>query len=502
MKLELSAFLKDLILQTRHYPPIVTNTSLKAKEIQAMMAAPCQISALWFKNETKVDIQAFLITHNPKYKDLEISVIGPLFIESNESYNTIEQRLTTIDLFRFVGADTDISKLKSEWVKILRNLVSNLSLQLAIPSEIKFKFYLGKLIGDLHYFSCIRKLQARKVSSPLAKFEKYIQLMEYHENFYHTSKETDVKYTIGWSLGFPIWINNFPQITFSDRIQGESIKKFISCEIETSYRNRVLQIDTDGYCRLSLYEEIPLKNKEMGKEILKDINDLLMIFLINEFFMPQISHEDLSLWKTGKKTVGDSIKRPKILNFDDLMRVSYPKIVKTFRQKYCDEVDFSKLVEVPKKTIESIIKKADTINRYPKLYSILHTLQKAYTFLETKETNMAYILSWSIIEQFICQVWHKEKEKREISSETSNIIKKVKDKNSVGDKLHDLEVWGLITKKGFKKLKKIAQSRNKFLHELKPINSHLLKEIFNFACDVAQNLFNKRIELEFDIENE
>ena len=156
-KLELSAFLKDLILQTRQYTPITTNQSQKAKEIQAMMVAPCQISALWFKNAKNIDFQAFLITHNPKYKDLEINIIGPIIIESNESYNTIEQRLTKNHLFRFVGKETDISNLKSEWVKILRSLVSNLSLYFNIPSEIKFKFYLGKFHDNFQYFSCIRK---------------------------------------------------------------------------------------------------------------------------------------------------------------------------------------------------------------------------------------------------------------------------------------------------------------------------------------------------------
>lgn len=72
----------------------------------------------------------------------------------------------------------------------------------------------------------------------------------------------------------------------------------------------------------------------------------------------------------------------------------------------------------------------------------------------------------------------------------------------MGEKIHDLEVWGVLSKEKAKRLKKISRSRNKFLHELEPVDTQLLKETFYVAFEAAQIQFNKIIGLEFDIDIE
>lgn len=485
--MELNSFLKDLILEARQDTIIQNKNSTEAKEIQAMFAKPSQITCLWFKNLNKIDVQAFYITHNPNMKDLEIYIIGPLQLNSNQKYNLFEKYLTKEELFRWVDFQDDFEHYLKDFIDILRKLKFNF-IHYELNENKQYSFNYGKLKHNIFFMSSIKKLHSRKITTPLSRLKKYIKRSEDFREMDPPPIESDIEYYVGWQIDLDMWIGPKLQYDLNDRIEGKQIKDFIKCEINTTYRNQKLEIDSDGYCRLYFGEKKPTKSQK--NQIIQNINDLLAIFLINEYDLPQIPLEDISLWTLSNKKYPPTQNKAYMRPINSFMNYPYPEEVKEFRHQYCDEVDFSKHYFISKEKILEMINSANIINKDTELHTMIKLLQESYTYFDEKRYSTSYILSWALIEQFICQIW---KDELESSQQSNNFELESYAENTVGisEKIHDLKIWGKITKEQEKKLKKIVRSRNKFLHELTPVKRDLANEVFYGALMGIQSKIKK-----------
>ena len=335
----------------------------------------------------------------------------------------------------------------------------------------------------------LKKLQDRNITSPLLKINRYVNIMERGREMHPPPIESNIEYCVGWQIDLDMWIGPKLQYDFNDRIEGKQIKDFIQCEINTTYRDHKLEIDSDGYCRLYFGEKKPIKSQK--NQIIQNINDLLAFFLINEYYLPQITLENITVWKHSNKKYPPSKNEACLGSFNRFMNYPYPDEVKDFRHQYCDEVDFSKHYFISKEKIMEMINSANLIDQNPEFYTMVKLLQESYTYFDEKRYSTSYILSWSHLEQFICQIWMDELESSkksnnfELESYAENTIR-------ISDKIHDLKLWGKITKEQEKVLKKIVRSRNKFLQKLTPVKRDLANEVFYAALIGIQSKNKKR----------
>jgi hypothetical protein len=487
---EINAYLKKLILEARKDPGLQKINSAFAKNIKAMFEKPCQITGLWFNYQNKVDIQAFYITHNPQHMDLETYIIGPLHLNPNQKYNPFEKYFTKKNLFRYVDFQYNIDHYVNDFIGVLRKLeISNYFYTLKEYEHFIFNY--GWLKNNIFFMTSIKKLQDRKISSPLSKFKEHIQIREEYREIDPPPMESNIDHFLGWQIDLDMWIGPKLQYDFNDRIEGNLIENFIQCEIKTTYSNQKLEIDSDGYCRLYFGKKKPTLSQQY--QIIPKINDLLAIFLINEYYLPQISIEDIYPGKKRIKINKDIQNKTTMRAFDNLIKYYYPLDVKDFREEYCYEVDFSKFHFISKEKIHEMIYSANLIKQHPKLYSMITLLQESFTNLRKKNYNTSYILSMALLEQFICQIWKDELEKLKQANTIENEAYKIKKKKfSITEKIGDLLSWGRITKEQEKVLKKIVRFRNKFLHELKPVNRDLTREVFYTALKGIKSEFKKR----------
>ena len=168
----------------------------------------------------------------------------------------------------------------------------------------------------------------------------------------------------------------------------------------------------------------------------------------------------------------------------------YSKSEELFKKKY-EPVDlesfkrFRNIVSLDK-LINSIELAKNIINNQ-KLCNSLLLLINSYSNLLNGEINQSFILSWTILEQYLNYKWNMLLERREIRGERRKKLRGINYTASI--KTEMLNLLGYIPKEDLEILNKLRNKRNNLMHKIKQIS----KENAIISLKLAINYSNARI---------
>lgn len=446
---EYKKFLSDLIDSFRQEIGAFTN------RVAIDLQAPVQISLIWFKSE-KNDLQLFLINHNKYFEDKGIDIFGPYNMSEKSDFQNFKDILDKGHIFNYIGNIEDETTLRDRIVRMIRSknkILKEDPKYKIVSSGVFYKdcfyfFHNGDIfkrsLNDIMHYYQKEKSEDKKVNEMLKNLPPKYEMVPFFAGY----------------INPPVWVGDLPTLTIEEQIKGKRLSKFVKTIYKGEILDRKLILKNDGYLGISMkckVDEFP-EEKEIVSTI-KILNFLFSVFLLMGFRIKTVQASDFyyTTYLPEKDFLAETHR-------------DYSKSKELFDEKYkfLDLVSFkkSRIIVSLDKLIQSIDLAKKVINNL-KLFNSLLLLIHSHSNLLNGELNQSFILSWTVLEQYLYYKWDLFLDKKEISGKR---LKKLKGREYTASvKTEMLNLFGYITKEDFKILNDLRNKRNKFMHEIKEI---------------------------------
>lgn len=459
-------------------PTDIDNYNLR---ISSDLRAPLQISIFWLKSE-KNDLQIFLINHNKEISDKCIDIFGPYNTSKKDDMLNIEEIFNSGRIFEYIENKEDGYNLVNTLEQLIRNNIG------ILKEEPKNKIgNSGSFYKDCFYFIYNGNIFNSFVDQIISYFqhEKDIQ-----HQFYEISKNLPFEYKMVPFLGGyifpPIWFGDIPNLSIEDRLMGKNLIDFVkiihTCEIS----GRKIIIENDGYLGVSINNRIDgqFEEKELNDTI-KVLNFLFSVFLLNGINIKSVQGSEFvyTTYLPEKKILSVSYR-------------DYSKSKELHEARY-KTVDLEGFIKnrriIPFERLVKIVSTANNLIINEKIFDSLNVLIHSYTNLTKGEFNQSFILSWTIIEQYLNHLWASLLNNKEVSY---NRQKKLKGRDYTASiKTEILNLFGYIEDVEYHILNNLRKKRNDFMHEIVNISYDIAEKSLNLALKYSKARVN---DLEFE----
>ncbi len=438
---------------------------------------PIQITVLWLHSDIN-NLQFFLITHNSKFPDKLVSIFGPLHIYMNE-FKEIDEIIE--DIFKYLENNNDMESLNANLNSIIRENITILN-ENAKNQVIRYGLF------EHHYFYFL--FHGNIFQLPIIYI---LKVMLRHNNIHDETREIPWIYEYEVFLtGYinpPVWFGNVPNLTKKDKLVGKNLAYFVEIIYEGELSCRRLVIMNDGYIGIATKTQYgaPLEDKKLF-DTSKILNLFFSVFLITDIPIQTVHASDFNENSFNVDLKILSFSSQDSINTKHFHHLRYMPIdIENFEKE-------RKIVTI--ETLEEIITLASKLINDKKISSSLTILIHAYTNLTKGEFNQSFILSWTIIEQYLNSLWRSALSDKKISNRR---IKKLEGRDYTASiKLELLNLLGYINSEEYITFNKLRKKRNDFMHELLLISPLLAQEVLELAKNytklrVGEFLKNKSV---------
>ena len=453
----IDSWLKQLITKFREKFQAL-DTSLQ-KQINTLenLSAPIQVEVLWVVKDEK-NFQLLVFTHDIELEDLYIKIHGPYSITEEIS-----------DIEHFIYQD----RFKGSISRVLEDHFLNAAKYIekyretAIPGESS----LGQK-GQQGFLWIWYGLSQGSNENIIInnifkdKSEEFPEMNAHFKQF-----RDDIKNSIesfGVCIYPPIWVGEVPKVLLEDKLKGEVfqlLQKFIKIEFNRLYKGRILIITNDGYIAIG----------EPKRELaLNFFNEILSIILLNNIGVFSVKEFDIAhtyIHKERKQLIQPGFTGRSIEIFNRRLK----PVSRDFKR--------NRLI-FTKEEFSSILSSSEKITQDEKNSLLLRILLDSFTHLRNGEYSQSFILSWTIIEQFI----EFQLEKLMTDRKLTRKRKKKLYRQTIDNKLEILDFSNFLADKDYSEIMELKKLRNKFMHRLVVIIKEDAKRSFYLSKTLIQNL--------------
>jgi len=458
----LEEWLKSLV---NMYREIYNKLSLEERQYLSNLdnlSPPLQIEILLITEDNK-DLQLIIFTHDVQLEDMLIEISGPYNIETEfKKIKSFIHKNRFIKLFE--------NRLEKECIEKIKGL------RHYRKSKIISKTLLGPKGENYFLWSWYGKIQEVDI-----KFMKD-NIFNVNPNKLKRVDEDSKKYfqiiknsirSQGTYFYPPIWIGEVPKIELLDKIKEDHhlwLRNYVKQQIYTEYKERKVIVESDGYF------VIGENDAQVAKHLFNEIMSIILlykgrVFTVNEFDLaPTFIHPE-----TESIIQHSSTRRG--------IKLSEERIKPISKYFHKDRMFFTK------SEFLLFINKAENITSNSKISMILRTLLESYTHLMDKELNQSFIMSWTIIEQYLGIKLDQVLQTKDISEKRKKRIK-----NFTAEMITELlNLKQIISDNAYNKINKFRTKRNRYMHNLDPIDVKTAKESYFFSRNLVLEIVKELI---------
>lgn len=440
------------------------------------LRAPLQISLIWFKSE-KNDLQLFLINHNEDFSDKRIDIFGPYNISIKNNFRNFEDSLDKGHLFKYIGDIENEQTLRNKIIRMIRK--SNKVLKKEPINEISNS---GVFYKDCFYFIHNGDIFKRAID----KITNYYQKEKIrNESMYQTIKKVRFNYEMvpvfAGYINPPIWVGKIPNLTMEEQIKGKRLIDFVKIIYRGEILERKIILMNDGYLGISTKNRIDdFPEREELENVKRIINFLFSVFLIKGIKLKTVQASEFVCTTYIPEKDFLSVAHRDFSKSKELFDKRYELIDLEYFEKYRVIVSLEKVIKG--------IELAKNLIKDEKLFNSLLLLIHSYSNLLNSEINQSFILSWTILEQYLNYKWDLWLDRKGISG---NRQRKLTGRDYTASiKTEMLNLSGYVTKEDYAILNDLRRKRNKFMHEIRQIPG----EKANLSLNLAINYSRARID--------
>lgn len=436
------------------------------------LRAPLQLSLIWLKSD-KNDFQLFLSNHNKNFNDKKIDFFGPYNISLKTNFRNFEDSLDKGHLFKYIGGVENEQTLRNSIIRMIRN--NNKILKNEPTNEISSS---GVFYKDCFYFIHNGDIFKRSIDKIMDYYQKE---KIRNERFKEATKNLRFNYDMvpifAGYVNPPIWIGEIPNLTMEEQVKGKRLIDFVKIIYKGEILERKIFLMNDGYLGISTKNRIDdfpeIKELENVKRI---INFLFSVFLIKGIRLKTVQASEFICTTYLPERDFLSVAHRDHSKSKELFDKRYELIdLESFKK-------FRTIVSLDKVT-ESIDLAKNLIN-IENLFNSLLLLIHSYSNLLNGEINQSFILSWTILEQYLNYKWDLLLDRKEI---IGNRLKKLTGRDYTASiKTEMLNLFGYLTKEDYEILNDLRKKRNKFIHEIKKISSDKAIRSLNLAVNYSK----------------
>lgn len=448
-------------------PTDVDNYNLR---ISSDFRAPLQISLMWLKSD-KNDLQIFLINHNEEFKDKTINIFGPYEIIKCDAFKDIEEVIEKGQIFEHIK-DKELN-LVNKLEGLIRNQIKLLKEEPTNKIGNNGVFY-----KDCFYFIYNGNIFSSSIDDRISYFqhEKDIQ-----HQFYEISKDLPLQYEmIPFLAGYifpPVWIGDILNLSMEDKLMGKKLEDFVEIIYTGEILGRKIIIKNDGYLGIAINENIDGQFKETEiYESIKILNFFFSVFIINDIFINSVQGSEFvyTTYLPEKNFLGESHR-------------SHSKSEELFQERYkaVDLEEFKKRRRfIALEKLIELVNLTNQLIKNEKIVDSLNLLIHSFTNLTKGEINQSFILSWTIIEQYLNYKWDNLLNSKQISSSRQ---KKLKGRNYTASvKTEILNLFDIVKDDEYIILNSLRKKRNQFMHQIMSIPNEIAQESLNLALKYSK----------------
>ena len=454
-------------------PTDIDNFNLR---VYSDLRAPLQISIFWLKSD-KNDLQIFLINHNREFSDKRIDIFGPYNTSEKDNILNIEEIFNSGRIFEYIENKENGYNLGNILERLIRNNIRTLK------EEPRNKIgNSGRFYKDSFYFIFNGNIFNSSVDQMIGYFQ--IEKDNQHR-FIETSKnlpfENKMVPFLGGFIFPPIWFGDIPNLSIQDRLKGKKLIAFVKIIHTGEISGRKIIFENDGYLGVSINNRIDGQFEVMELyDTIKVVNFFFSVCLLNGINI--------------KSVQGSEFVYTTYLPERQILSVSYRDYSKSkelhdTRYKSVDLEGFKKNRRIiPLERLVKIVKIADSLIINEKIFESLNILIHSYTNITKGELNQSFVLSWTIIEQYLNYKWDSLLKNKEVSN---NRQKKLKGRDYTASiKTEILNLFEYIEEDEYLILNNLRKKRNDFMHELVNIPHGIAEKSFNLAIKYSKARVN------------
>lgn len=260
----------------------------------------------------------------------------------------------------------------------------------------------------------------------------------------------------------PIWIDEYAELTFREKIRGTRASSFFLKKIVTeTYRERTIIIEENGY--IGICE----KSKQIANKYLNEIMGTGLLFGFPFF---SVRDGDMSDFEANPKTfrIGSRqiIPRGNILRLFD-------------RNKGYWEPDIHPHLSIKEEGFRKLLKMAEMITNESEVSDCLMLFVESYTSLQSSQYIQSFIVSWTIIEKYLYWMWGIHLKNLDVNRERRDRL--TGSEWTINRVIEMLEINNLITNDEYKVLTDLRKKRNNLIHGGEVIHEEDAKNCFEYA---------------------
>lgn len=432
--------------------------------------SPCQIEIIWLKYP---EYQFVITSHFSDTEDLKVTVNGPY--SSNEFIQKIEELLRQPKWKRPIkGHSTFGGKTYSEGLASALNMLifsakeslfsSNEGflprLEATIDGEVWVNLYSGDILITGYVPSVESAIEyikkqyeaSQKIPPTIEKLPKETQPSGFFTFFYP-----------------PIIIGEYPRPTIHDRLTGVRYELILrNNAFDMTFAGRDLIVSKSGQIFVSEQSKI---------ESLRIFNIIMAIGTLRNFNFNAVRENELgnSTYNKETKTLGQS---------------SWP--LSTIRMMQGDIVSRSFLSgqEVKQSELQVVIREAEIAYENRTLVEELRMFIEAQTHILDSQYGQSFILSWTIIEKFLYQLWTEKVTNMGLDKDRKSKLLSP-GQWSLDYVVEVLNVTCDITEQQYKEFMELKKERNGYVHEGRAISKENAEKSLNRARDIVLNKLGK-----------
>lgn len=435
--------------------------------------APCQLEVFWMKEP---EFQLLVTTHSSERSDLEIIINGPYeahrFLDEIEKimeeprwkeippirepfFVAEENKLTYADFFASI-LRSKIEQIKNSiFSKIEGPSLSNGTILGSTGwvwmfygnmSELDYITITDRIIKDIRGRAKAIRERPKEQKPPPPKLK-------------------------GCGVYFypPIWVGEFPKLTFRQRLRGDYLFPWLKYkkEFDYSFGKYKLILNTDGFLSLNV------ERKETATAVFNTIMGTALMLGIQAFVVRESEIADVDIDPSSMTVGGRSMPLTTMRTM--LSEQMFPG--RFFLPYLRKSVSKEKLLE--------IIRKAERIFEHKDKVEQLRFLLEANTHFVNSEYAQSFTMSWIIIEKYIFALWEQFLKQRKVGG-------KRKDKLinpalwSVDDIIETLNLNGILNENEYKLLNELKKKRNNFIHKGKTISKEDATQCIDLGFNIVK----------------
>lgn len=451
---ELEHWLRTFILKFRKEAKLLSNEERDELTNLDDFFEPCQILAIQYRGLTQ---QFMLVLHNSNRPDLEIDVyivnayeamekIGPIINDPKWDRSLNEEEKTKV-----WNARNYRELIERFLIGIIRMRNSILELRPGKPSDsAKIQMLSRDFEWLTHNLETIDPDEAvskiineakegaeRKKKEVTQSGEKTGILIIEPED-----EKEDIK---GYGTYFypPIWVGEYPEYTFQERVQGRLV--FPNKVLDTTYDGKLLIIYNNGYIGIAENDKQTAQN---------NLNEIMATGLLLGIPFFAINNYELSEVTFNLEQVDFKIRG--LTQRGALSRAFEP-------QNVISEWFIKPFVSIQIEGMEKIIKATNEITSDPDIKTFLPLFIESYTCFQHSQYLQSFILGWTVIEKRLNFLWESYLIKKNVSK---NRIRKFTGAEwSINQVIEMLNVEQYISNEECLVLHDLRRKRNNLVHE-------------------------------------